>query len=494
MSTSLGRRAAHGVLAVGTGQAARILLQIASVVVLARLISPREYGLVAMVTVLVGVGEILREMGLSSAAIQSRTLSRAQRDNLFWISAGAGLLVTVVVALAAPLLVVLYGQSEVLGICLALAPTFLLSGLAAQYRAGLTRDLRFKALAACDVACAGAALSVGVVAASFGLGYWSLVLQQLSSGLFALVALALTAGWLPGLYDRSAPMAQLLRFGFSVLGSQVITYTSVNVDSVLVGSTYGARDLGFYNRGMQLVRTPLNQLRTPIGTVALPVLSRLQDDPRRFMEFVSSAQLAVGYPLLAGIGWFIACGENAVRLALGPAWLEATPVIQLIAAGEGVSTLMFLASWMYISLGLGSALVRFSAFTLVFRLCLLIAALPLGLLAVAAVGVVGPLMVLPIALWQVGRSTGLPTQVLLWQAAGILAVVTSVSVVTASYVRAFDGLPDPALLLTAAVVQLAGLAVAGLIPPVRRQMSQVLTMVRLLRPATTVDQSEESRA
>ena len=486
MSTTLGRRAAHGVLAVGTGQAARILLQIASVVVLARLISPRDYGLVAMVTAIVGIGEILREMGLSSAAVQSRSLTRAQRDNLFWISAAAGLLVAVVVALAAPLLVVLYGQPEVAGICLALAPTFLLSGLAAQYRAGLTRDLRFKALAVCDVACAAAALSVGVVAASFGLGYWSLVLQQLSSGVFALVALASTSGWLPRLYDRSAPMRQLLRFGFSVLGSQVITYTSMNVDSVLVGSAYGARDLGFYNRGMQLVRTPLNQLRTPIGTVALPVLSRLQDDPRRFMEFVSSAQLAVGYPVLAGIGWFIACGEHAVRLVLGPAWLDATPVIQLIAAAEGISTLMFLAAWMYISLGLGSALVRLSGFTLLLRLCLLAAALPLGIVAVAAAGLVGALVVLPIALWQVGRSTGLPTRILLRQAAGILLVVTSASVVTAAFVGTFDGLPDPVLLLAAALVQLAGLAVAGLFPPVRRQLSHVLVMVKLLRSPEAV--------
>lgn len=494
MSATLGRRAAHGVLAVGTGQAARILLQIASVVVLARLISPRDYGLVAMVTAIVGVGEILREMGLSSAAVQSRSLSRAQRDNLFWISSAAGFLVAVVVALSAPLLVLLYGQPEVLGICLALAPTFLLSGLAAQYRAGLTRDLRFKALAACDVGCAAAALTVGVVAAYLGLGYWALVLQQLSGGVFAVVALAWTSGWLPRLYDRTAPMRQLLRFGFSVLGSQVITYTSMNVDSVLIGSTYGARDLGFYNRGMQLVRTPLNQLRTPIGTVALPVLSRLQDDPRRFMEFVSSAQLAVGYPILAGIGWFIACGEQAVHVALGPTWLDATPVIQLIAAAEGISTLMFLAAWMYISLGLGSALVRLSGFTLLLRLCLLAVALPLGLVAVAAAGLVGALVVLPIALWQVGRSTGLPTRILLRQAAGILAVVTSVSLVTASFVRAFDHLPDPVLLLAAAVVQLAGLAVAGLLPPVRRQLSHVLSMVQLLRPSTTADQSEESRA
>ncbi|MDT0183421.1 lipopolysaccharide biosynthesis protein [Microbacterium sp. ARD31] len=485
MSTTLGQKAVRGVLTTGSGQVARLLLQIVSVVVLARLISPDDYGLVAMVTAVVGIGEILREMGLSSATIQAKELSRAQRDNLFWISGGAGLAVSLLVSLAAPVLVVLYQRSEVLGICLALAPTFLLSGLTAQYRAGLTREMRFKALALSDVACSAAALTIGVLAAAAGLGYWALVLQQVSSGVFTLVTLVVVSGWLPGRYDRSAPMAKLVRFGASVLGSQVLTYVSVNADSVLIGSAYGARDLGYYNRGLQLVRTPLNQLRAPIGTVALPVLSRLQDDPRRFMEFVSSAQLAVAYPLLAGIGWFIACGEAAVRVALGPTWVDATPVIQLIAAGEGLSTLMFLASWMYLSLGMGAALIRFSAFTLVLRLVLLLVALPFGLVAVAAVGVVGPVIVLPLALWQVGRSTGLPTHVLLRQAAAVLSVASAVSMITALTVRAMESLPDPIVILTAACVQAVGLTLAQVVPSVRRQTKQVRRALTLLRsPAT----------
>ncbi len=481
MSSSLGRTAARGVVTTGSGQIIRLLLQVASVVVLARLITPAEYGLVAMVTAIIGIGEILREAGLGSAAVQARELSRAQRDNLWWISSSTGLAVSAVVALSAPLLGALYGRPEVPMICLALAPTFLLSGLAAQYRADLTRHLRFAALTTIDVACVSAALAVGVAAAASGLGYWALVLQQLCGGLLTLVAVAVAAGWTPRRYDRTVPMRQLVRFGASVLGSQVLTYTSINIDSVLIGSTFGARDLGFYNRGVQLVRTPLNQLRAPIGAVALPVLSRLQDDPRRFMDFVASAQLAVAYPLLVGIGWFIACGEAAVRVALGPAWVDATPVIQLIAAGEGLSTLMFLASWMYVSLGLGQALIRFSAFTFALRLALLLVALPWGLVAVASVGVIGPAIVLPIALWQVGRATRLATAVLLRQAAVIVLVAVSISAVTAACVHLLLDLPDVATLIVSACIQAVGVGVAQLVPAVRRHTSRVRAVVRLLR-------------
>ena len=161
--------------------------------------------------------------------------------------------------------------------------------------------------------------------------------------------------------------------------------------------------------------------------------------------------------------------------------MEATPVIQLIAASEGLSTLMFMASWMYLSLGLGNALVRLSVFSLVLKLVLVLFALPLGLVAVAAAGVVGAIIVLPIALWQVGRSAGLPTFVLLRQAGGILAVVSTVSILTAVTVGALDALADPLVVLIAACVQAAGFALAQLVPPVRRQTLRVWNMLALLR-------------
>ena len=116
---------------------------------------------------------------------------------------------------------------------------------------------------------------------------------------------------------------------------------------------------------------------------------------------------------------------------------------------------------------------------------LLLVALPFGLVAVAAVGVVGPVIVLPLALWQVGRSTGLPTHVLLRQAAAVLSVVSAVSMITALTVRAMESLPDPIVILTAACVQAVGLTLAQVVPSVRRQTKQVRRALTLLRsPAT----------
>lgn len=147
----LGERAAKGALITFSGQFARILLQVVSVVVLARLLTPHAYGVVAMVLAVIGIGEIFRDFGLSSAAIQSKTLSRGQRDNLFWVNAGIGLVLATIVFFAAPLIAIIYRHPEVEPLARALSLTFLMNGLATQYRADLNRRLKFMQLTTGDV-------------------------------------------------------------------------------------------------------------------------------------------------------------------------------------------------------------------------------------------------------------------------------------------------------------------------------------------------------
>jgi O-antigen/teichoic acid export membrane protein len=480
---NLGRRAVRGVATTGLAQLARVLLQVGSVVILARLLSPRDYGLVAMVLVVIGIAEVLRDMGLSAAAIQAETLSPQQRDNLFWVNTGAGALLALLVALSAPLLAVLYGHAEVLQITLVLAPSFLLSGLATQYRASLVREMRFGLLAAAEVTGSLIGLSAGIVMAFADFGYWALVGQQLTGGVVALILLLGVSRWLPGAYRRDVDIRPLLKVGGSVLGSQLLTFASYNADSFLVGARFGATDLGLYNRAIQLVRTPISMVRAPIGTVSLPVLSRLQNDPVRYMAFAERGQLVVAYPMLAGIGWVVACGPQFVSVALGDQWLPATNVIRLIALGEGLSTLMFVASSMYLSLGLARELMRFSLFTTIFRLLLLVCAVPWGVTGVASAYVIGPLLVFPCVLWQVGRATGLPTWRLFRQGVEVVASVTIATLVTWYAVSRLEALPPALILLLAGAVHLAVLAALAVHPAVRRQFKEALQVVMLMRRA-----------
>ncbi|MCV2395814.1 oligosaccharide flippase family protein [Actinotalea sp. M2MS4P-6] len=198
----LSHTAARGAMITLTGQGARMALQILSVAVLARLLAPEDYGLLAMVTVIVGVGEIFRDFGLSSAAIQAPDLSKAQRSNLFWINAGIGVLLAGIVIASSGLIATLYGRDELATLAKVLSVTFVFNGLATQYRADLVRGLRFAWTAAAELAAPAVALVTAVLAALAGWGYWALVAQNVAQSLTLLIGYVIGGRWLPGLPRR----------------------------------------------------------------------------------------------------------------------------------------------------------------------------------------------------------------------------------------------------------------------------------------------------
>ncbi|WP_258070981.1 lipopolysaccharide biosynthesis protein [Pseudoclavibacter sp. RFBG4] len=418
----LGDRAARGGLHTGLGQISRVFLQMASVVVLARLLDARDYGLIAMVLAIVGVGEIFRELGLSGAVIQAHTLSRAQRDNLFWISAGAGLVMAVAVAAASPLIAGIYGEPSLIAITIALAPTFFISGLSSPYRAQLTRGMRFGTIAIADVVSGTLALGAGVLFALGGAGYWALVAQQLLSGLISLIVMLIASRWVARMYDRATSVKSFLRLGGAVLATQVMTYVSSNIDAVLIGARYGPTELGYFNRGLQLIRTPTNILRGPVGNVTLPVIAKLQHEPVLVVRFVERAQVLASLPILIMLGWFIACADAVVRLALGDQWLPATVIMQLIAMVEGLSTLTVVVASLLIGLGQVRGLVTLSVVTLVLKVTFLLFALPFGVEAVVFASVVLQLLGIPLAIYYARAVTSLPLGRLMVQSLRILAV------------------------------------------------------------------------
>ena len=181
----------------------------ASVVVLARLLAPRDYGLLAMVLVVVGIGEIFRDFGLTNAVLRAPTLTQAEQRGLFWVSTAIGLGLTAVVFAAAPLVAAVFGQPPLTAMTRVLSSTFLINGLSAQYRADLIRRLRFGRVALADVAGQAVGLGVAIALAAGGAGRFALVAQQLVQLTVVLVLVAVFAGWLPGVPRRHSGVGRL---------------------------------------------------------------------------------------------------------------------------------------------------------------------------------------------------------------------------------------------------------------------------------------------
>jgi O-antigen/teichoic acid export membrane protein len=475
-NAGLGRTTARGAAVTLAGQLTQVVLQFASVVILARLLTPREYGLYATVLVLVGVGEIFRDFGLSSAAVQAKLLTRVQRDNLFWINAGLGVALCLLTIAIAPLVAAVFHQHALLAITQVLSLTFVVNGVATQFRAGLNRDMRFGRLALSDLIGQFVGLSVAVLAAAQGAGYWSLVASQLAQVSTIFLMLVVFARWWPRGPRRGASMRSFLRFGWHLVVVQLIDYVGNTMDSAVVAYRFGPAAVGEYNRAFQLVTNPLNQFRTPATTVALPVLSRLRDDVERANDYLRRGQLAMGYTAIPALALGIGCAAPLVQIVLGSKWTGVTPVFAWLAAASILQLLAFVGYWAYLARGLTAQLLHYTLVAFALRAVGVGVGSLWGVAGVAAGYAIVHVIEWPLSLWWISRYTSMPLRALYTGAARLLllaGLAVAVSYAVSSNLR--ETLGDAAAVCVAAVAVVAVYGGAALVSRrVRRDLGEVV--------------------
>ena len=351
LKAALGPRAVRGGAATLVSHAGRFLLQLAASVVLARLLAPEDYGLFAIVLAVATLFSVFKEVGFSSATVQSANVNHEQASALFWIGLAAACAVALVTAALAPLAAWVYGEPRLVWMTCALAAGFLLAGLGAQHRALLRRQMRLGALAVIDVTSFAAGAGVGVAGALAGARHWSLVLMHLVWAAGGTVGAWVACGWRPGLVLRAQGVRTLLSFGGHLTGLEVVNYLSRNVDSLLLGWWWGTRALGFYDKASQLLLLPVLHVAAPVGSVAFPVLSRLQDEPIRFRAYFERClllTLACGMPLVA---FLFVTADRVVPFALGARWAESVPIFRAFAPAAFVGPLYSSVAWAMAAMG-----------------------------------------------------------------------------------------------------------------------------------------------
>lgn len=351
LDDGLGRRSARGAASTVAGQWVRLVLQMAATVVLARLVSPQQYGLVAMVLALIGVGDALMNLGLSQATVQRRDIDNGHVNFFFWLQGFVGLGLTVGCALLAEPIASFYGQPALVPVTLVLGTSFLLNGVAAQHQALLSRQMRFGALALIDVVGLGAGVVLAVAMAVTGAGVWALVALNLSVPMCRLVLSWRASGWRPGPPRRAPGVAGMVKFGVNLTVTNILDYSAQNLDNVLIGRFYGAQSLGLYSRAYGLLLLPLRQVTAPLARVAVPVLSYLQDQPQRYRRFFMVALSSVAYVSLPLICLLSALSREVVGVMLGPEWRGAASTFQILAIGGLMVSLRSANGWLFVSSG-----------------------------------------------------------------------------------------------------------------------------------------------
>lgn len=414
-------------------QAAKFLLSLGATVVLARLLTPSDYGLVAMVAAFMSFAGIFRDLGLSMATVQKSEITHDQVSTLFWVNQGIGLLLALVVAACAPLVAWFYDTPALRSVTLLLATTFLLGGLTIQHQALLRRQMRFRALAAIEVAALVAGTAVAVLLALSGAGYWALVAREITVALAIAAGVWVLCGWRPGSPRRRSGSKTMLAFGGHLTAYNVVNYFSRNMDRILIGRRWGDQQLGLYSKAHQLLLLPIHQIQAPVASVAIPALSRIKDDPDRYRRYYCSAMTLIGYVTTPMIIAMAVLATEVVDLALGEQWHAAGPIFRVLAIAALGRPIADANYWIYISLGRTRRMLLWGAvsaplFVLAFALGLPGGAMGVALgYALCALALRGPAFLWalrgsPVTVGQLWRATYRSTVL----SAGMLAVMVPV--------------------------------------------------------------------
>jgi O-antigen/teichoic acid export membrane protein len=338
------RGAGVTVLSSGLGLA----IQVISTVCLARLLAPRDFGVVTMVTtfslLLVNFGL----NGFTEAVLQSEEINDALVSNLFWINLAFGALLTVAFAAAGSLLARFYGDPLVSRVAVGISLTIFLTSTSVQHLALLKRAMRFSVVSANDICARTISVGLMIVLAWAGWGYWALVAGAIAQPLTQSVGAWFQCRWIPSLPRKAPGTASMVRFAINVYGRFSVNYFARNMDNLLVGWRFDAQTLGFYKKAYDLFALSASQLVSPLTVVAVSALSRLNRYSVEYKRYLVKA-LAVTAFVGMGVGACLTLiGGDVIRLVLGPGWEASGRIFTFFGAGIGVMVLYGTHGWIHL--------------------------------------------------------------------------------------------------------------------------------------------------
>jgi PST family polysaccharide transporter len=401
----LAARSVRGGAITLAAQGLRLIIQIGSTMVLARLLVPGDFGLIGMATAVTGFILLFRDLGLSQATIQRDSITHADVNALFWVNVGVSFGLALLTLGLAPVLGWFYDDGRVTGITMALAAGFLFGGVAVQHQALIERQMRFTSRSVVDVISLALGALAGILAALGGAGYWALVIQALTMTLTASLGFWLISRWRPGRPAWSPDARAMLHFGGHLTGYQVVNYFGRNLDNLLIGRVWGAGPLGLYTRAYQLLMLPIRQVNAPLASVAMPALGRLRHETDRYRAVYLRVLEKIALLTMPGVALLIATSDWVVRLVLGPGWEGAASIFTWLGVAALVQPAGNTTGWLFVSQERGRDMFRWGLLGTGISVVAILVGLRWGATGVAAAYAVSEIAIkTPLLFWFVGRT------------------------------------------------------------------------------------------
>lgn len=326
-------------------------VQIICTAIIARILTPSDFGLVAISTAITGFFFIFRNLGLSDATIQRQSITHAQVSTLFWINVAASLIFTIFLIALSPIISWFFKDPRLINIVVISSFSFIAAGFSTQHQALLKRDLRFMAIAINDFISIIISFSVSLIMAIKGFGYWALVIRPLVLSFSLCAGYWLLCPWTPSKPLRRTGIRPMLKFGVNIIAYYVVDYFSKNLDKTLIGWKYGTTQLGYYSKAFQLFWAPVNQLTVPLSGVAVSTLSKLQNEPSRYHSYYLKAIQFIafcGFPLSI---FLTVNSTSLILILLGNQWIQAAGIFSILGFSAGIQLIVSTRAWLFVSLG-----------------------------------------------------------------------------------------------------------------------------------------------
>ena len=379
------------------------VLNLALTVVLARLLTPGDFGVVGMVTVLSGFGYTLRDLGLGSAIIQAKELEEEALSTVFWATVCVGLALCLVFAASAGPIATFYELPVLRLLTVWLSLDFLLSSFTTVQESLLRRRLEFRRLLVVDVVSQLLSGAAAIAAAAAGLGAWSLVIRALSLSVARTPLLWFGSGWRPAFVYRPRSVARFLQFSLPLLATTSLNYWTRNIDKLLIGRALGDVALGLYTRAYAVMLHPQQNISQVVSRVMFPAYSRMEGDKakvKRTYLRMTRTVAAVTFPLLFGV---LAVCEPFVLTVLGGQWGGVVPVLRILAVLGACQSVVTMNGDIFLSQGATPTLLRVGGAARLVLIAFIVSGLPWGVEGVAAGYTLGALLLLLPVQHYVGR-------------------------------------------------------------------------------------------
>ncbi len=313
---------------------ARLFKQISQfiiTIILARLLSPSDFGIVGMVTVFTGFATIFSDMGVNLALVQKKHVKEEHLSSAFWVTVASGVLISIVFVFLSPAIASFYNNQSLKPVIQVFSLNFIFASFSVVQQSVLQKSMSFKKIALSESVAVFISGVIAIIMAFYGYGYWSLVFQTILFTILNVVILFLLSPWSPKFIFSWNSFKEIIYFSANVTGFNVINYFSRNSDYLLIGKFLGPVSLGYYTLAYKLMMIPLQNISSIFGKVVFPAFSKMQEDLPRlrvaYLKVIKAISL-VTFPLMLFI---FGISKEFIIVIYGVKWERVIPIITILS-------------------------------------------------------------------------------------------------------------------------------------------------------------------